>query len=208
MTDKQYINIHLNTPSCRIYRPAWKMIAWHVKAGDASQNQRKQSVLDGLTDAQKQANTTRGSTPGLINPALGEIHGNRIPLPDMTPWKRGPRRAAVNKNRIPAAQTAQPPHYPQAPQSNSAAQGAQAHQAHRIQQAPPFPQSQQLPDSSRVSSSDPESAPSSVASAAMNASFQNDFNTAPRPVYHSRNCKLEVRQLTWRSRNKIAFEDR
>lgn len=56
MTDRQYINIHLNTPSYRIHRPAWKMIAWHRTA---NQNDRRESVLDMLTETQKQNNTTR-----------------------------------------------------------------------------------------------------------------------------------------------------
>ena len=58
MADSRYINIHLNTPGYRIYRPAWKMLAWHITAKE-KQNERKQGVLDSLTDTQKQTNTTR-----------------------------------------------------------------------------------------------------------------------------------------------------
>ena len=107
MTDPRYINIHLNTPGYRTHRPVWKMIAWHVTAGDERTNQRKQFVLDSLTVAQKQANTTCDSTPGLINPGLGDTSGNRIELPALVARKPGPRRNAVNLNNNPATQPAQ-----------------------------------------------------------------------------------------------------
>jgi len=40
----------------------------------------RDAVLNQLSRAQTDSNTTRGLTPGLINPALGEV-GGRIPLP-------------------------------------------------------------------------------------------------------------------------------
>lgn len=59
MDDRDYINIHINTPGYRMYRPAWKMIAWFTTAPNAKKNDKKQFVLDSLTDAQKNSNTTR-----------------------------------------------------------------------------------------------------------------------------------------------------
>lgn len=208
MTDQGYINIHLNTPGYRTYRPAWKMIAWHVTAGSGSGeesrtlNDRKRRVLDSLTDAQKDANTTRGSTPGLIDPALGEISGNRVALPDLVLRKRGRRRANVNVSNAPATQLAQsaqvlqtpqapqaPPHAPQAPQTSH------------------LYQNQQFPQSSRASSANIATAQFPVASARMGSSSQNFANNAAVPVLQSPACNFEGRQLTWRSRDRMILED-
>ncbi|KAL8854091.1 MAG: hypothetical protein Q9221_001011 [Calogaya cf. arnoldii] len=41
-------------------------------------------VTPRMTEAQKEANTTRGLTPGLIRPELGEIPGNRVPWPEQS----------------------------------------------------------------------------------------------------------------------------
>ncbi|KAI4260953.1 MAG: hypothetical protein L6R42_003840 [Xanthoria sp. 1 TBL-2021] len=49
-----------------------------------------------MTDAQKEANTTRGLTPGLINKDLGDIPGNRVP------WPKQLRRAGRHKPNRPA----------------------------------------------------------------------------------------------------------
>ena len=58
-TDKKYINKHFNTPGYRKYRIAWKMMAWHTKAPSETHYTAQTSVLDALTHAQKNANTTR-----------------------------------------------------------------------------------------------------------------------------------------------------
>ena len=58
--DSRYINIQLNTLGYRTDRPAWKLLAWHITAKE-KQNERKQGVLDSLTDTQKQTNITRES---------------------------------------------------------------------------------------------------------------------------------------------------
>lgn len=65
----------------RFLRDSHSLIAWH----DTCTNSIKPSasrdrVLRGLTDAQKRANTTRGSTPGLIDPSLG-VTGGVVPYP-------------------------------------------------------------------------------------------------------------------------------
>ncbi|KAL9064772.1 MAG: hypothetical protein Q9161_008661 [Pseudevernia consocians] len=116
--DSRYINIQLNTPGYRTGRPAWKMLAWHITAKE-KQNERKQGVLDGLTDTQKQTNTTRGSTLGLINTALGNIIENRVALRKFKLRKRGSKRATRDENNALAAQPIQPaqqvPSAPQAP---------------------------------------------------------------------------------------------
>lgn len=213
MTDQGYINIHLNTPGYRTYRPAWKMIAWHVTAGSGSGeesrtlNDRKRRVLDSLTDAQKDANTTRGSTPGLIDPALGEVSGNRVALPDLVLRKRGRRRANVNVSNTPATQLAQSAQVPQNPQAPQAPQAHEAPQAPRAPQASHLYQNQQFPQSPRAGSSNVATAPSPVASASMGASSQDFATMAAVPVLRSLACNFKGGQLTWRSRGRMIFED-
>ena len=150
MSDTRYINLHLSTPGYRSYRPAWKMLAWQVTTGSAAQSARKQFVLDSLTDAQIDANTTRGSTPGLIDPALGEVAGNRVPLPDLRLRKRGPNGVQRHANYIPATrrknrQARQAPPTPPAPPAlpappippaPPAPPAYQTHQALRTSQGP------------------------------------------------------------------------
>ena len=84
----------LNMLASRSMRPLYKMLSWHTKGRVATINTRRAAVLAQLTPAQIAANTTRGSTPGLINPALGEI-GGRIPHPVLRTGQgvqRGSRR--------------------------------------------------------------------------------------------------------------------
>ena len=95
--DIRYADQCFNTPAYSHYRPTWKMLSWHAVAVDGNNhNQSTQYVLENLTDAQKQANTTRGSTPGLINPALGDIPSNRVPIPILKSEKRELERACGN----------------------------------------------------------------------------------------------------------------
>ncbi|KAL8786936.1 MAG: hypothetical protein Q9213_002478 [Squamulea squamosa] len=55
------------------------------RSRDKSENQpddkERDRVTELMTAAQIAANSTRGHTPGLINPSLGEIPGNRLPWP-------------------------------------------------------------------------------------------------------------------------------
>ena len=188
MSDQQYINIHLNTPGYRIYRPKWKMIAWHVKEGNDAQNDRKQSVLDDLTDAQKQTNTTRGSTPGLIDPALGEAPGNRVDLPVLVIRKRGPKRATANANNVQAIQQVQQTQALQVPQNTEplrAVHVAQAHQAPKPPQARHDDQVSQTYQPPQAKGSDGATTSSSVVSATDGASSQSVAGTAATPVCHS-----------------------
>lgn len=170
-TDQEYINIHLNTPGYRTYRPAWKMIAWHVKTPSAKQNNRKQYVLDSLTDAQKRANTARGSTPGLINPALGEVEGNRVPLPDLKIVKRGPKRPKLNTQNTPTTQLAQ---LAPAPQARRKARQVQAADA---------------------GSSNGAAAPSPTVPDTIDTPVQNVYMTATSSVFHSSTCQLTSRMI-------------
>lgn len=64
----------------RFLRDNHSLIAWHDTIPRDKPNAARDRVLRSLTDAQKRANTTRGSTPGLIDPSLG-IAGGVVPFP-------------------------------------------------------------------------------------------------------------------------------
>ena len=173
MEDPRYVNIHLNTPGYRTYRPAWKMIAWHVKGNSAKQNDRKDWVLDRLSDAQKQANTTRGSTAGLINPALGDVIGNRVALPVLTILKRGSKRPKAKANSTP---TTQPAQAPQPPQPTRARRKRRAHEA------PQIPEAAQGAQGAQGDNSSAWSAPFPAVSATMGTPSQNVAVETAAPV--------------------------
>lgn len=59
-------------------RPRYKMVSWHPTSDRSKENEIRQRVMKNLTPQQIAANTTRRSTPGLINPLQGEA-GGRIP---------------------------------------------------------------------------------------------------------------------------------
>lgn len=60
-------------------RKKWSMACWREPRNGATGPRNK--LLRTLSAYQIRNNTTRGSTPGLINASLGEVHGNRIPIP-------------------------------------------------------------------------------------------------------------------------------
>ena len=64
----------------RTHYGPFKMVSWFrcTRRGAV-----RTSVLSTLSSQQIANNTTRGSTPGLIDPARGDIPGNRVPLPTM-----------------------------------------------------------------------------------------------------------------------------
>ncbi len=64
----------LNMESSRM-RPRYNMISWHPTSNESKENEIRQRVMRKLTPQQIAANTTRGSTPGLINPLQGEAGG-------------------------------------------------------------------------------------------------------------------------------------
>ena len=58
------------------HRAPYYLLSWWLSPSAPSNTR----VLDELTSAQRRDNTTRGATPGLINPARG-IDSERIPHP-------------------------------------------------------------------------------------------------------------------------------
>lgn len=78
-------------------RPKYGMQSWFPKQIHQAYNARRDTVLAMLSPAQLAANTTRGTTPGLINPILGEA-GGRVPPPVARKGqgvRRGPRKKAA-----------------------------------------------------------------------------------------------------------------
>ena len=63
-------------------RVGFSILSWFE--APSAEHKTNDAVLEKLSAAQKQNNTTRGSTPGLINPALGRI-GGRVYLKNEGP---------------------------------------------------------------------------------------------------------------------------
>ncbi|KAL9016788.1 MAG: hypothetical protein Q9185_005875 [Variospora sp. 1 TL-2023] len=61
-------------------RPKWGLLCWFTIALHHEKNGARDEALKMLSDEQINNNTTRGTTPGLIDPSLGEA-GGRVPLP-------------------------------------------------------------------------------------------------------------------------------
>ena len=77
----------LNTQVGR-WRKIWKVLSWvESKAGNSDNQESRKIVFDNLTPQMKLANSTRGLTPGLINPSMGEA-GGRVPFPNSKPGRR------------------------------------------------------------------------------------------------------------------------
>ena len=76
----------LNMRASRRAYPEYCMISWFGKGLDGGRlkHTARDETLQMLTPQQIAANTTRGSTPGLVNPLVGERPGNRIELPAVT----------------------------------------------------------------------------------------------------------------------------
>ncbi|KAL8796518.1 MAG: hypothetical protein Q9195_001192 [Heterodermia aff. obscurata] len=62
-------------------RPDFNVVSWHTTRNDPSANIPTANVLSRLQPWHFEMNTTRGLTPGLLIPELGE-DGGRVPLPD------------------------------------------------------------------------------------------------------------------------------
>ena len=71
----------INMDSNRVWRPKFCILSWRYK-GQILSSAPNSTVYNSLSPAQRQHNTTRGSTPGLINPALGPGSPS-VPLPAM-----------------------------------------------------------------------------------------------------------------------------
>ena len=63
-------------------RPDFNVISWHATRTDPHANVPTANVLAKLSPWHFEMNTTRGLTPGLLVPELGE-DGGRVPLPDL-----------------------------------------------------------------------------------------------------------------------------
>ncbi len=72
----------LQERTCRTWRPAFHMLSWHIIGRYTKANDKYNAVVASLSQDQLNRNTTRGSTPGLVNPEYGEA-GGRVPLPKM-----------------------------------------------------------------------------------------------------------------------------
>ena len=82
---------HLNNFASRTWRPLYQMISWH---GAEDRGNETKVVLDKLSEAQKEANSTRGSTPGWSEKGW-------IPHPETRKGRgecRAPRRGQVFKS--------------------------------------------------------------------------------------------------------------
>lgn len=73
-------------------RSKWSLLAWNDVKLHEEDNKSREAALARLTEDQIGNNTTRGTTPGLINPALGEKGGR---IPNILPKRKssGPRAA-------------------------------------------------------------------------------------------------------------------
>ena len=88
----------IQTRATRNWGQKFTMLSWHTKGKwrRGQPNASREAVLAMLTPAQVTANSTRGSTPGLIDPALGEA-GGRIPWPVT---KEGEGEGRLQRNRM------------------------------------------------------------------------------------------------------------
>ncbi len=78
------------------HRPKYGMRSWFPKQVHRAHNARRDTAMAMLSAAQIAANTTRGTTPGLIAPELGEA-GGRVPHPAGRKGhgvRHGPRKKA------------------------------------------------------------------------------------------------------------------
>jgi len=78
------------------WREDYILLSWHGRQ-DILSRRLNQQIYGTLNPVQKNNNTTRGSTPGLINPAMGPLSPS-VPLPPRGPDEGFPRRAAIPNN--------------------------------------------------------------------------------------------------------------
>ncbi|KAL8805684.1 MAG: hypothetical protein Q9182_001828 [Xanthomendoza sp. 2 TL-2023] len=62
-------------------RPAYMMTSWEPQPRSLG-HKTKDTVSQHMTAQQRQNNTTRGLTPGIMNPQLPDVPANRVPLPE------------------------------------------------------------------------------------------------------------------------------
>lgn len=75
------------------WRQDFSLLSWHG-TGNVLDRRPNLVVWNTLSPAQRQNNTTRGSTPGLVNPAMGPLSA-AVPLPPRGPDEGFTRRAPV-----------------------------------------------------------------------------------------------------------------
>lgn len=80
------------------WREDYKLLSWHGRQ-DILGRRLNREIYNSLNPVQIANNTTRGSTPGLINPAVGPL-GPSVPLPHRGPDEGYPRRAAIPNNFV------------------------------------------------------------------------------------------------------------
>ena len=66
---------------CHRFRRRNSILAWHARGRNTGETDTDKKILALFSDAQKLADTTRGTTPGLVNPRLGEA-GGRVSFKD------------------------------------------------------------------------------------------------------------------------------
>ena len=83
--DKKVRN-SMNMRASRRAYPAYFMFAWHGRGLDDAgrKHAARDKVWEALSESQRQNNTTRGKTPGLIDPTKDDEPENRIPLPELS----------------------------------------------------------------------------------------------------------------------------
>ena len=89
--EMQFRNLYLNNPLSRSFWPRFNIISWH-----SNETAARARVLVRLTQAQVAANTTRGLTPGLVDPS--KPNGARVDLP--RPCQNQGRRSGRRTKRI------------------------------------------------------------------------------------------------------------
>jgi len=78
------------------WREDYILLSWHGRQ-DILSRRLNQQIYGTLNPVQINNNTTRGSTPGLMNPAMGPLSPS-VPLPPRGPDEGFPRRAAIPNN--------------------------------------------------------------------------------------------------------------
>ena len=79
-TEKEFINTVMNNRGSRVFRKDYHLLAWHTQSPN-KKAKGEDELLARLSPAQRAQNTTRGITPGLIVPTLGDVPDNRIHSP-------------------------------------------------------------------------------------------------------------------------------
>lgn len=85
-SDREIHNCLFNNQIGRTFNPKWCLLNWEGrKTGDDGASKPAQKVMERLTPWHYQNNTTRGLTPGLIDPTRPNTTDNFVPFPDRMP---------------------------------------------------------------------------------------------------------------------------